>query len=42
MSFDEEESDGFDCTACSGTGQEYEGDLLVGDCTHCDGTGLDE
>lgn len=39
MSFDEE-SDGFDCTACSGTGQEMEGDTVVGDCPECFGSGM--
>jgi len=39
MSF-EEESDGFDCITCSGTGQEMEGDVVVGDCPVCFGSGM--
>lgn len=29
-----------DCPACGGTGQELEGDVVVGDCPHCEGTGI--
>lgn len=29
-----------DCQHCSGSGYEYEGDLIIGDCTHCDGNGI--
>jgi len=29
-----------DCPTCSGTGQEYNGDVLVGDCPSCEGSGL--
>lgn len=33
--------EGFDdCPTCSGTGQEYEGDMLVGDCPACEGSGI--
>ena len=29
-----------DCPHCSGTGDEYEGDVCVGSCPSCGGSGL--
>lgn len=30
------------CNACQGTGQEYEGDVVVGDCQVCGGSGFND
>ena len=29
-----------DCPHCSGTGDEYEGDVCVGTCPSCEGSGI--
>lgn len=29
-----------DCPHCSGTGDEYEGDVVVGECPSCGGSGI--
>ena len=29
------------CESCMGTGQDYEGDIVVGQCIICDGSGFD-
>ena len=37
----DDDSDIFEgaCEACSGTGQQYEGDVVVGNCLVCGGSG---
>ena len=36
--FGEDGSD--DCPHCSGTGDEYEGDVCIGECPSCGGSGI--
>lgn len=31
-----------ECQNCQGTGQQYAGDVVIGDCVRCDGTGWDD
>jgi len=36
--YDDDGSD--DCPHCSGSGYEFEGDVMVGECPSCEGSGL--
>lgn len=38
----EDDSLEMDCPGCSGTGKQYEGDLIVGDCNLCGGSGISD